>query len=162
MLKTISATQKGLITGGLMIAFTLLSFYTQQSYNSPIQFSIYAIYIGGIIWTLFSFSRSSSEHHKFSRYFLEGFKCFIAVTLLMVIFTFIFNKMHPEFKDQLAVSYKADLIKQGNSTPAEIESSVLKMKDYYLTILISRTIFAYLFLGGVITAAVALVFTKRK
>ena len=162
MLKKISASQKGLITGILMISLTILSFYTQQTYNSPIQFSIYAIYIGGIIWTLFSFSRSSENTNKFSRYFLEGFKCFIAVTLLMVIFTFIFNKMHPEFKDQLAVSYKEDLIKEGNNTPAEIEASILKMKDYYLTILISRTIFAYLFLGGVITAGVSLVFTKRK
>jgi hypothetical protein len=162
MLKNITATQKGFVTGFLMIAFTLILFYTHQPYNSPQQYFIYVLYTGGIIWSLFTFSRSEDNPNKFAKYFLEGFKCFVIVTLLMVLFTFIFNKLHPEFKEELAVAYKTELVKQGNSTPAEIESSVLKMKDYYLTMLISRSIFAYLFLGGVITAIASLVFIRRK
>ena len=162
MLQNINAAQKGLITGLLMIAVTFLLFYTNQSYDSPLQYSIYAIYVIGIVWTLFAFSKSGNNPNKFGKFFLQGFKCFIVVTLIMVIFTFIFNKMHPEFIDQLSIAYKQDLIKQGNSTPAEIDESVIKMKNYYLTILISRTIFAYLFLGAVITAAASLVFIKRK
>lgn len=161
-MRNISAATKGFITGALMVAVSLILFYTKQSFDSPLQYSIYAIYLGGIIWTLYSFSESLNAPAKFSKFFLEGFKCFIVVTLLMVIFTFIFNKMHPEFKEQLAVAYKADLIKQGNSMPSDIEANVIKMKDYYLTILISRTIFAYLFLGAVITAAASFVFKKRK
>lgn len=158
----INATQKGLITGILMVAVSLILFYTHEPFDSLIQYIIYAVYLGGIIWTLFSFSASINEPTKFSRFFLEGFKCFIIVTLIMVLFTFIFNKMHPEFKEQLALAYKDDLIKQGNSTPPEIDQHVIKMKDYYLTILISRTIFAYLFLGAVITATASFVFKKRK
>ena len=162
MARTPNSTRKGLITGTLMVATSLILFYTHQAFDSPLQYIIYAVYLGGIIWTLYSFSTSINEPVKFSRFFLEGFKCFVVVTFIMVIFTFIFNKMHPEFKEQLAVAYKDDLIKLGNSTPSEVEQGVIKMKDYYLTILISRTIFAYLFLGAVITAAASFVFKKRK
>jgi hypothetical protein len=161
MLK-INAAQKGLITGLMMIGLTLILFYTHQSFNSPLQYFIYVIYATGIIFSLIAFSRSDNYSNKFGKLFAEGFKCFIAVTLLMVVFTFIFNKLHPEFKIELASAYRQDLIKQGNTTPAEIDESILKMKDYYLTILISRTIFAYLFLGAVITAAASFFFIRRK
>ncbi len=162
MLQNITAAQKGVITGLLMIAATLILFYTHQSYESPFQYLIYLIYFAGIIWCLLSFSRRNNSDFKFGTIFLEGFKSFLVVTLLMVVFTFIFNKMHPEFKDELAIAYKQELTKQGNSMPAEIDADVSKMKDYYLTMLISRTTFAYLFLGAVITAAASLIFIKRK
>lgn len=161
MILKISAARKGMITGLFMIALTLILFYSRQSFDSPFQYLIYGIYLAGIIWTLQSFSKFNTEK-KFGNFFLEGFKCFVTVTLLMVIFTFIFNKMHPEFKNDMANVYKEELIKQGNATPSEIDERVLKVKDYYLTMLISRTIFAYLFLGAVITAASSLVFIRRK
>ena len=161
MLRRINAAQKGLITGILMIGVTFFLFSTYQAVDSPIQFLIYGVYLAGILWTLLSYSNSAKDN-TFGKLFLEGFKCFIVVTLLMVIFTFVFNKMHPEFKDQVASGYREQVIKQGNSTPNEVEASVLKIKEQYLTILIARTIFAYLFLGGVITAAASFVIKRRK
>jgi glucan phosphoethanolaminetransferase (alkaline phosphatase superfamily) len=162
MLKKINAAQKGLITGILMIGISLSLFSTQQAVESPVQYSIYFIYLTGIAWTLLAFKKSLNEPGTFGRFFLEGFKCFIIVTLLMVIFTFVFNKMHPEFKDQVAAGYREAILKQGNSTPNEVEESVLKIKAQYLTILIARTIFAYLFLGAVITAVASFVIKRRK
>lgn len=161
MLLKITAAQKGIITGIIMIVVTLVLFYSHQSFDSPLQYFIYGVYLAGIVWSLQNYSRSD-QYKKFGKYFLEGFKCFVVVTLLMVIFTFIFNRMHPEFKNEMADVYKSELTKQGNATPAEIDESVIKMKDHYLTILISRTIFAYLFLGAVITGAASLVFIRKK
>jgi len=145
-----------------MIGLSLLFFYTGQPFESPLQYLIYVLYAGGIIWTLYTFSKSAENSNKFAAFFLQGFKCFIVITLLMVIFTFVFNKLHPEFKDQMAVAYRAELVKKGNSTEAEMLSNVEKMKDYYLTMLISGAIFGYLLIGAVITASTTLLFLRRK
>jgi hypothetical protein len=162
MLQNLNATKKGLITGVIMISLSLLFFYSGQSFDSPLQYLIYAVYAAGIVWSVYSFSKTAEDKDKFGAYFSQGFKCFIVVSLLMVIFTFVFNKMHPEFKEQMGIAYKDELVKKGNSTPAEIESGVEKMKGYYLTMLISGAIFGYLLIGAAITAVSSFLFMKRK
>ena len=145
-----------------MVAMALLFYYTGQPFESPFQYLIYIIYAIGIVWAIYDFSKTEENTNKFAAYFLQGFKCFIVVTLLMVIFTFVFNKMHPEFKEQMAAAYKNELIKKGNATPDEILSNVEKMKSYYLTMLISAAIFGYLLIGAVIAAGSSLLFMRRK
>lgn len=145
-----------------MIVLSVLLFYFIPAHDSPINYLIYAIYTLGIVWTVYAFSKSESNTKKFSAFFLQAFKCFVIVTLLMVLFTFIFNKLHPEFRTEAAKNYKQELINLGNSTPAEIETSVAKMQDFYLTMVISRAIFGYLFFGAAVSAAVSLFFIKRK
>lgn len=162
MLQNLNATRKGLFTGALMIALSLLFYYTGQPVESPLQYIIYLVYTAGIVWTIYSYSKSEAYTNKFGDSFLQGFKCFIVVSLMMVMFTIIFNKLHPEFKDQMAKAYSEDMIKKGNSTPAEIAANVEKMKQYYLTMLISGAIFGYLLFGAAVSALMSFVFLKRK
>lgn len=162
MLKNLNATKKGLLSGTVMISLSLIFFYTGQPFESPLQYLIYIVYAAGIIWTLKEFTVSENNSNKFSAFFLEGFKCFIVVTLLMVVFTFVFNTMHPEFKDEMAVTYRSDLIKQGNRTATEIAGDIENMRAQYLTMLISGAIFGYLLIGAIITAGSTLLFMKRK
>ena len=161
MLNKLSATYKGLITAVLMIGLSLAIYYSGQKPDSQFQYLIYVIYAAGIAWSIYSFSRSEENPNKFGAFFQQGFKCFIVVTLFMVLFTYVFNKMHPEFKEEMAKAYKTEMETKGNSTPAEIASNVEKMKEYYLTMLISGAIFAYLLMGAVITAISSLLFIKR-
>ncbi|MFZ1306196.1 MAG: DUF4199 domain-containing protein, partial [Ferruginibacter sp.] len=153
MLKNLSATKKGLITGLAMIGISLGIFYSGQPFDSPLQYLIYVAYAGGIVWTIREFSKSEENTNKFGAFFLQAFKCFIVITLLMVVFTFIFNKQHPEFKDNMVKAYTDDLVKKGNSTPAEIAKNIESAKDYYLTMLISGAIFGYLIIGAIFSAA---------
>jgi high-affinity K+ transport system ATPase subunit B len=162
MLKNLNATKKGLITGLVMIGITLGIFYSGQAATSPLQFLVHIAYAGGIVWTIYEFSKSEENTNKFAAFFLQGFKCFIVITLLMVIFTIVFNKMHPEFKEGMVKAYNDEMVKTGNSTPAEILKNIESAKDYYLTMLISGAIFVYLATGAVFTAAASLLFMKRK
>ncbi len=162
MLQNLNATKKGILTAVVMIILSLLFFYTGNRFESSLQYIIYIVFALGIIWTVYDYSKGEDNNHKFGEYFLQGFKCFIVIALLMVLFTILFNKMHPEFKEEMAVSYQAELVKKGNSTPAEITANVEKMKDYYIVMLISGAIFGYLLLGAAISAMSTLVFLKRK
>lgn len=156
-----NATRKGLLTGLLMVGLSLLVFYAKLPFDSPVQYVIYFVYTAGIVWTLISFSRSGTHSNKFGEFFLQGFKCFVVVTLVMVVFTFIFNKLHPEFKDEMAAAYKIEMISKGNTTPAEMDANIAKAKDFYIVMLISSAIFGYLIIGAVVTATVSLLVRKR-
>lgn len=162
MMKNINATNKGLLTGIIMIALSLIFYYTGQPFESPLQYVIYIVYAAGIVWTIFDYSKSGNNSNKFGDFFLQAFKCFIVVALLMVVFTFVFNKLHPEFRDEMAKAYGDELIKKGNSTPAEVQANIDKMKQYYLTMLISSAIFGYLLTGAAISAVASLFFIKKK
>lgn len=162
MVKYLTATNKGLITGVLMIILSLVFFYSKQAADSPMQFAIYFVYALGVIWALADFSKKADTTAKFGEYFLQGFKCFIVVTLLMVLFTLAFNKLHPEFKDQMAENYKKDLLKQGNKTPPEIEDTIKQAKDYYIVMLVSGAIFVYLVVGVIVTVITSFILRSRK
>ncbi|MFZ1530089.1 MAG: DUF4199 domain-containing protein [Ferruginibacter sp.] len=147
----ISSTYKGLITGLLMLAVSLGIYYAKGSFENNLQYITYALYVGGILWALIAFKNGPSENKTFKNYFTEGFKCFIVIVFVMVLFTFIFTKMHPELKEQMAATYRAGLVSKGNYTPPEIDKMVLQAKDYFVTMLVSMAIFGYLVIGAIVT-----------
>ncbi len=162
MQKKLSPAIKGLITAALMLATALTLYYTKQPANSPLQYLAYALYAGGIIWTLFEYRRSPAFTGKFGELFGQGFRCFIVVTLVMVTFTGIFSKMHPEFAEETAKAYKEQLIKEKNTLPDQIEKEVATFKKQYTLRLVSASIFGYLIIGTIITAACSgLLLTRR-
>ncbi len=162
MLQNLNATKKGLITGLLMVALSLLVYYIKLPFDSPVQYLIYIVYAAGIVWTLIGFSRSGEGRKPFGQYFLQGFKCFVVVTLIMVVFSFIFNKLHPEFKEEMVAAYRTELAAKGNSTPAEIEANLAKARDFYIVMLISSAIFGYLVIGSVVTASASLLLLRKR
>ena len=158
----LTPASKGLMTAILMIIGVLVTFYSGMAADSPFQYLIYAFYALGIVWTLVAYSKSENYTGKFGDTFNQGFRCFIIVTLLMVAFTFIFNKIHPEFVTESAQLYKEALLKDKDHLPADIETDVARYKNGYLTTLIYGSIFGYLIIGAGVTAVVSALITRRK
>ena len=153
---------KGIITGILMAVISFLVYFTNLPPGSGLHYSIYIIFAAGIIWTLISYSRSASFTGAFADLFGQGFRCFIVATLVMVAFTAIFNIMHPEFAEEAAQYYRADLVKQRNKTPAQIDELVARAKKQYTTGIIYLTVFGYLITGAIVTAAGSAFLMRRK
>lgn len=163
MNKKISPLIKGLITGVTMLVFALVMYLTKQTAESNLQYVNYVLYAGGILWTVFDYSRSETYTGKFGDIFAQGFRCFVIVTLIMVTFTGIFSKMHPEFAEESSVYYKEELLKtEKNRTPAEIEEKVALYKKQFTTGLVSTAIFGYLIMGTIFTAAGAGILLIRR
>lgn len=157
-----SSAQKGIITGILMIAVSLIIYYLKGNFENGLQYIAYFLYVVGILWTLYSFRKKEAENKSFKNYFSEGFKCFIVVTLMMVLFTFIFLKLNPSLKEEMAINYKADLIKSKNYTAPEIETMTIKAKDYFVTMLVSMAIFGYLIIGALVTVIASAFFSQKE
>ncbi len=153
---------KGVITGIALAATSFAFYYSKLPVESSLHYSIYILYALGIAWTLISYSRSEKFTGKFGDLFGQGFRCFIIVVLIMVAYTSIFSMQHPEFAEEAAGYYRADLVKEGNKTPGEIDTLVADAKKQYTTSLVSLTIFGYLITGALFTTAGSALLMRRK
>ena len=156
----LSATYKGLITGAVIIGLSVAIYYFKGSFDNNLQYITYTVYVAGIIWALVDYSKSATGEKTFKNLFTQGFKCFIVVTLLMVVYTWVFLKMHPAMKEEMAVKYRSEMEKTGNYTAAEIDKQVALAKQYFVTALLSAAIFGYLLIGSCVTAIGSLFLKK--
>jgi hypothetical protein len=152
MLSNLTPTKKGLVTGIVMIGLALFFYYVLKlPVNEKDQYALFTVYIAGIAWSLFSYKQTEGEKN-FKSYFSTGFKTFIVVTLLMVLYTFIFFKFNTAYRDAGIAQNNALLLKEGNHTEAEIESNAKQLKQIFMPVMVGITTFKYLILGALVTA----------
>lgn len=144
---------KGIITGVVIVALQLLMYYKNVPGNSYLIYVVYAIYAAGIFWTLWDYSRTPAYQGKFGELFNQGFRCFIMVILILVIYVYAFGKAHPELAEQAAENYRTELMKDIHKTPSDRDALVEKARKNYVAGTIQVTIFATLILGAFFTAA---------
>ncbi|MEO6549503.1 MAG: DUF4199 domain-containing protein [Ferruginibacter sp.] len=152
MIKHFTATQKGLITGVVMIVASIFSLYILKNpLGSYFQFIVYTLFCLGVLWSLFSYSKSATEKKAFRDYFSAGFKTFIVVTLCMALFTFIYFSIDTTFRDTTIAENNRLLILQGDHLPNEIVENTKQLKKMFMPLMISSSVFRYLLLGALMT-----------
>lgn len=144
---------KGLITGALILITTFLLGYLKIPASSGAQYLVYILYALGVGWTIYEFSKGPNYTGKFGELFGQGFRCFIIVTLMMVLFTFIYVSMNPSFGEDMSEFFRKDLTESKKYTPDQINDQVTKYRKSFTTTMVSMTIFQYLILGAIFTAA---------
>jgi hypothetical protein len=152
---------KGTITSVLMIAVILLSFHQIiPDKLSPENF-VYILYGAGIAWALIAYQNQPDFTGKFKDNFAQGFKTFMVITLIMSVFTFVFNYQHPEFAKESAQKFKTEMIQENKKTPAEIETATAEFEKQFSVMILSGSIFGYLIFGAVVTLVTSLFLTRR-
>jgi hypothetical protein len=158
----INATRKGLITGCVMIALSLFSFYVLKfPADSSFQYINYIIYSLGIAWSIIDFARYANPKTEFRDFFSTGFKTFIVVTLLITVYTFIFYSLHTEIRDAQIAANNQLLVLQRAHTAPEIEDNAKQMKAIFMPGKLAATSFLYLFLGAIITVLYSVMILKK-
>ncbi len=161
-MKQTTPTQKGLLTGAVMILASLFSLYVLKApVESYFQFVVYTIFTAGIVWSLISYSKSGTDKKSFANYFSAGFKTFVVVALLMAAFAYIYFSFHPEFRDNKIAENSRMLLAQGNHLPKEIEENAAQLKTMFMPMMLSAAIFRYLILGALVTVIAAGFLSKK-
>ena len=155
-------TQKGVITGALMILASVFSLYVLKNpVESYFQFIIYTIFCAGIIWSLLSYSLTDTPKKTFNNYFSTGFKTFIVISLLMAVFAYIYFSFNLEFRDNKIAENSRMLALQGNHLPKEIEENAAQLKKMFMPMMLSAAIFRYLIIGALVTVIAAGFLSKK-
>ena len=155
---------KGIITALAMIGTSVLFESTASSNSSWGLYLFYLLYAGGISWTLLGYYHSPDYTPRFAKLFSQGFRCFIMVTLLSVIYVGIRSATRsPEEKLQARVEYQKLLDeKEKNKTPAEKEQMIATAEKYYVAGQIQLATFGCLAIGAIFTAAGSAILLLRK
>ena len=161
-MKNISARNKGLITGIIMIIISMGIYLAKKNFENNLQYITYATYVAGILWTLFAFKTATGNTATFKQYFAEGFKCFIVIALLMVVFTVVFLMLHPELKNQMVTLMTEELKKQKDIAPLDIENKIAFAKKAFFPSLVMGAVFSYLAIGALVTLIASAFITSQK
>jgi hypothetical protein len=162
-MRKLNATYKGLITGLLMIALSVLFFYgLKWPANGNNQFLILVVFVIGLLWSLIPFSKRAASTAGYKDFFSEGFKTFIVVTFLMAIFTFIFYKLNTQILEDGIRENDILVMKQGNHTAAEIKENADKMRSIFMPMMLTLNIIKYLLIGSFVSLLAAGFLIKRK
>jgi hypothetical protein len=163
MLTHLNATKKGLLTGIIMTGLVLFFYYVlKYPFNGKEQYVIYSVYVAGILWSLVSFRQGNTETKTFKDYFSTGFKTFIVITLLMVLFTFIFFSFDTSYRESGIAENDKLLLAEGNHTPAEIKNNARQLRKIFMPMMLGITTFKYLILGAIITVVGAGFLSQKK
>lgn len=149
----------GIIGAALMIPALLAGYYETIASPETAQLAAYGSYAAAVFTTLLLHGKPSMG---FGGNFLQGFRCFIVITLVMVLFTYLFNYLHPETAQLAAAQQRTSLLQLNNRTPAEIEQEVKLFEKGFTTMVVSRAIFGYLVFGALLTAVGSFIQTLRK
>lgn len=150
----LSSTIKGLITGALMVILGIFLFWKNANNASPLQYLGFLIYGVGIVWSVYPAAQKGVS--KFGSLFNEGFRCFVVVTLIMAIFTFVFLQINSTMVDKIVAATKVEQLKIAKDrTPEEIEEEAKTTRKYYVPIQVSGTVIQYLLIGVIVTVTTA-------
>lgn len=162
-MKQLKTQYIGLITGALMIAASLVSFYVLKlPVESNFQLVVYLIFSAGIVWSLLNSFMYDAGKISFKDYFTVGFKTFVIVALLMAVFTYIFFSIHTDFRDAKIAENNQLILAQGNHLPQEIEENSKQLKKLFLPIMVSTAVFRYLIIGALVSAVAAGFISNKK
>ena len=159
----LTATYKGLITGAVMIAVSLFLFYGMKlDHDDPSQLAVIGIYITGVVWSLVSLHRSSAGALTFKNYFSEGFKAFIVMTLMMVLFKGFFYYFNPQILEGIIAENEKIVLKEGNYTLAEVKNNSEQLRKIFMPMTLSLTTVTYLVFGAVTAVITGLVLRSAR
>ncbi len=161
-MKNITAKNKGLLTGALMILISIAIYMAKKSFDNGLQYITYTVYVAGVLWTLLTFKKEAGEGAGFKTFFAEGFKYFVVVTFLMVLFTLVFILLHPELKDQMAELMRADYAKAKDMMPSDVENRIAAAKKFFLPGYLMGAVLGYLFIGALSTAIISAIVSIKK
>lgn len=136
-----------------MVAVAVIFYLNKVDEASPLQYIGYLIFGLGIVWSITAFVRETKSK-QFKDLFQQGFRCVLAATLVLAIYTFIYFKINEKEIDTVVQKAKQERLRTAKDrTPAEIETEAQQTRKYYIPFQLSILVFSNLFTGVIVTMA---------
>ena len=155
-----TTTTKGVVIGLILIIFALVTYFANIEANSPFQWIGYAVFIVGIIWSVYSYGKQVDYNSTFGNYFAHGFKVAALVTLIMIIYIVVFIILFPDFKEKALDKARIDMRKK-NMTEEQMTQGLEITRKFFLVFIIGFTLVFYLIFGA-LAALVGAAITKKQ
>ena len=156
-----STTTKGLVIGLIQVILALVTYFANIEVSGPVQWIGYAVFIGGVIWSVYSYGKQLEYNSTFGNYFAHGFKVAALVTAIMIIYIVIFIALFPDFKEKALDKARVAMRAKNNMTEEQMTQALEWTKKFFMVFLIGATLLGYLILGA-IAALIGAAITKKQ
>jgi hypothetical protein len=156
-----STTTKGLVIGLILIILALATYFASIEVNGPVQWIGYAVFIGGIMWSVYSYGKQMDYNATFGNYFAHGFKVAALVTAIMIIYVVIFIVLFPDFKEKAIDKARIAMREKNNLTEEQMTQGIEMTRKFFMVFLIGGTLLGYLILGA-LAALIGAAITKKQ
>jgi hypothetical protein len=152
---------KGLIIGLIIIVISVSNFFITGNPDNPVKYLVYAVFFGGIIFSIYQYGKEIHYNSTFGNYFSHGFKISALITLMMIAFIVIFMLSFPEFKEKILELMKKGIESQKDITSDQAEKGMEMYKKGFWLIMIGGALISYLFMGA-IASLIGAAITKKQ
>ena len=136
----------GLITAIVMIVIGLIIYVAGLSFKPGMQYVVYIPFLIGIIMNAIAFSKANNADVTFGNIFGSGFKVTAIVTLISIVWSFIFVMIFPEIKDK-AMELAREQMQTKGLTEEQMDQSIKMAQKFFTTFMIAGILFMYLIVG---------------
>jgi Protein of unknown function (DUF4199) len=156
-----TTTTKGLVIGLILIILALATYFANIQVNGPVQWIGYAVFIGGVIWSVYSYGKQVDYNATFGNYFAHGFKVAALVTAIMIIYVVIFIILFPDFKEKALDQAKISMREKNTMTEEQMTQALEWTRKFFMVFLVGGTLLGYLIIGA-LAALVGAAITKKQ
>ena len=156
-----TSTTKGIVIALILVVLALVTYFLDIKVNGPLQWIGYAIFIGGITWSVMSYGRQVNYNSTFGNYFAHGFKVAALVTAIMIIYIIVFVLLFPDFKEKAIAEARKSMQSKNNLTEEQIKTGLEMTRKFFMVFLVGGTLIGYL-LFGALASLVGAAVTKKE
>ena len=155
----------GLITGGVLILFSLILFLAGLHTSRNLGYLGYVILIAGLAWGTVEYrNKSLGGYISYGKAFMSCFMSGLYAGLILAIYMFVFVQyIHPGFIDEmLEISRQAIYDSNSNMTDEQVEQAIEMSAKFMSPVMITIwTFVAYLFASAVLGLIIS-IFIKKE
>lgn len=118
-------------------------------------------YLGFIIYNAFAYSKANDGYVTFGQAFWSCFRAVMIVTLLMIVWLYVFNALFPEAKEAAFEKAREQMANKPGMTDEQIDLAMNLAKKWGTTIAAGSTLFVSL-IGGALLSVIAAAVAPKK
>lgn len=156
-----TTTTKGIIIGLILMVLAIAIYFANVDMDGPVKWVSNAVFVIGIIWSVYNYGKQINYNATFGNYFAHGFKVTAVVTAMMVLYLIIFILLFPEFKEKGLEQARIAMQKNKNMTEEQMSQGLEITKKFFMVFVIGGSLIVYLIFGS-LAALVGAAITKKE
>lgn len=160
--KPISHVVAGLLIAGIVIAVSMVMMLIAKSAGRPGSgWFTYLIIIGGLVFFINLYGKSSDYRRSFGELFSYGFKATAVYTVLFIGFLLLFSVLFPSFKTEALEAARMEMENQKGMTEDQAEQGLQMVEKYFWIFAIGGTMLGFVIIGAIGSLLGAAITKKR-
>ena len=156
-----TTTTKGIVIGLILTVIGIAIYFANVDLNGPVKWVSNAVFVLGIIWSVYNYGKQVNYNSTFGNYFAHGFKVSAVVTVIMILYIVILITIFPDFKEKALEQAKEGMQKGGKMTSEQIQQGLTLTKKFFMVFAIGGTLIGYLIFGA-LASLVGAAITKKQ